>query len=113
MRRVLIGILSVLLCAGFISACAKKAASGSEAISNTQTMQTTQQKMDYLISQGNAFLNSRQYEDAVQVARHVLADLDKNSAQAQSLIDKAMAQMKETAGKAMSDTQKKMGEMFK
>lgn len=110
MKKVL--ILAMVICfasAMFLSAgCAKKAASASEAIQNSEVYKTAQEKVNYLVEQAKAFYNSKDYQQAVSVAQYVLAKLDSNSQQAKDLLEKAKAQLQAAAEKAMGDVSNKL-----
>jgi len=102
-----ISALVVLLAAGvMLAACTKKAASSAEAIRATESMQTVGQKTDYLVKQADAFLNSDEFDEAIRVAKHVLAKLDADSAQAKSLIERAKEEMQKKAQTAVDDMRK-------
>jgi len=110
MKKALLLVLAACLsCAVLLSAgCAKKAASVSEAIQNSQALKTVQEKADYLIKQADAFYNSKEFQEAIQTAQYVLNNLDKNSQAAQSLIEKAKTQLQAIAEKTMGDASNKL-----
>jgi len=83
-----------------LAGCAKKAASSQEAISNTRTMQTLQEKVNYLVAQAKAFYSSREYQQAIDVAQYILARLDNTSAQAKDILEKAKEQLAAALTKA-------------
>ena len=113
--RYLASLILVCLIASWVGlfGCAKKAASSQEAIQNSQSMQTTQQKVDYLTQQGNAFINSKEYQQAMDVAQHILTNLDKNSQAAKDILEKAKADLAAAAQKAASDVKNSLGGMLK
>lgn len=110
MKKIL--LLGVVFCLGlsmlFSAGCTKKAASASEAIQNSQSMQTVQEKADYLIKQAEAFYSSKEFQEAIKAAQYVLSNLDKDSQQAKSLIEKAKAQLQAAAEKAAGDVGNKL-----
>jgi hypothetical protein len=110
MKKLLVlGLVMTIGCGMFISAgCAKNSSSPSEAIQYSQTLKTVQEKSDYLIKQANAFINSKDYQKAIDTAQYVLNNLDKNSQPAQDLIEKAKSMMQAAAQKAVSDTTNKL-----
>ncbi len=101
-------VVGIAITAFFGSGCAKKSASASEAIKNSQTMGTVQEKVDYLIAQAKLFYNSKQYQDAVQAAQYVLNNIDRNSQAAKDMVEKATTQLKNYANKAASDMGNKL-----
>jgi len=87
-------VLTVML-----AGCAQKPEStdSKQAISNAQKLQDVQAQAQYLIKEANAFLNSQQFDQAINTAKYVLANLDKNSQEAQSIIEQAQAKLKALA----------------
>ena len=104
-------VAAVALVAGVSAAvgCAKKAASSAEAIQHAQVLSTPQQKADYLVGQARAFLNSKEYQEAIKTAQHVLASIDANSQAARDLLEKAKAQLAGKAKAAAGDAKKALG----
>jgi hypothetical protein len=91
-----------------VMGCAKKAASSAEAIKRSEAMQTTDQKADYLIGQAKAFLGSKDYSEAMRTAQYVLSVLDKNSKEAQAIMEKAKNELTQQAKGMMEDVKKSM-----
>ncbi len=110
MKKVL--VLWVIVCLGlglFLSAgCTKKSGSPSEAIQNSGSLKTVQEKVNYLIGQAQAFYNSKEYQKAVETAQYVLDKLDNTSQAAKDLIEKAKSQLQAAVGKAAGDVQNKL-----
>jgi hypothetical protein len=92
-----------------VMGCAKKAANSQEAIATSQQMKTVDEQVKYLVSQANSFINSKQFDQAIQTAQHILSNLDQNSAEAKSIIEKAKAELQKAAQGAVADVQKKLG----
>ncbi|PIQ89674.1 MAG: hypothetical protein COV72_01810 [Candidatus Omnitrophica bacterium CG11_big_fil_rev_8_21_14_0_20_42_13] len=119
MTRLLTIILVGCLVLGLgISGCAqKKAASSTEAIEISKSMETVEQKANYLIGQAKAFYNSRNFQEAVDIAQYVLRAVDKDSQEAKSLLEKAkealVAKTREVADKTTEDMKKKMDMLTK
>lgn len=108
-KALLVGIIICLGCGMLVSAgCAKKAASVSEAIQNSEAFKTVQEKANYLISQAQAFYNSKEYQQAIDTAQYVLGKIDSNSQQARDLIEKAKTQLQAAAKKAMGGVSDKL-----
>lgn len=107
----IVGIV-LLLCVvsglALSSGCTKKAASSSEAIKNSETLATVQDKTQYLVKQAEAFYNSKDFQQAIETAQYVLSNLDKDSQQARNLIEKAKNQLQAAAQKAVSDVGNKL-----
>ena len=90
-----------LLCAGLmVTGCAQqpKAANAEQAIEQSKSLPTVEEKAEYLVKQANAFVNSKDFEQAIQTAKHVLVNLDANSAEAKSILEKATEEMKKSLG---------------
>jgi len=103
---ILIGLVFSLVIAGCTQ---KKAASSQEAIKTSQALETAEEKVDYLVGQAKAFYNSKDFQDAIDVAQHVLRYLDKDSTEAKALLEKAREQLEALAKEAVEDVKKKVG----
>jgi len=107
------GIVSALVACLFLSSiligCTKKATSSSEAINVAAGMQTVQQKADYLVAQAKAFYSSKEFQQAINVAQYILANLDKDSLEAKDLLAKAKEQLAAAAKSAATDVKSKFG----
>jgi len=110
MKKALLFVIVIGLSLGvFLNAgCTKKAASVSEAIQNSRALKTVQEQANYLVSQAQAFYNSKEFQQAIQAAQYVLGNLDKNSQAAKDLIEKAKAQLQAAAQKAVVDAKNKL-----
>ena len=106
MRKLIIVAIGISLllfgCAG------KKAASSSEAIEKSKTMQTIQEKANYLFGQAKAFYASKEFQQAIDIAQHVLAYVDSNSTEAKNLIEKAKDQLAALAQKKADELKNKI-----
>ena len=110
MRRAVVSAVAVALVAGsLIVGCGQKATSSSAAIQHAQTLQTPQEQADYLIGQAQAFLNSKNYQEATATAQYVLANVDKNSQQAKQLLQQAADQAAAGAQAAVKNAKKQLG----
>lgn len=110
MKRALLAGLVICLGVGVIlnAGCARKAESAKEAIEQAKTLESVEQKVDYLLKQARAFYNSKEFQESIQIAQYVLSNLDKDSLQAKDLIEKAKAKLKEAAEQAADDVTKKL-----
>ena len=93
--------------------CAKRAANSQEAISNAKSMKTVEEQVNYLVGQANGFVNSKSFDEAINTAKYILANLDSNSQAAQGIVTKATEEMKKAAMGAMDDVTKKLGSFGK
>ncbi|RJP61116.1 MAG: hypothetical protein C4541_02700 [Candidatus Auribacter fodinae] len=107
-------VVGVVLALGImLSGCGeKKAASGKEAIDISKTKGSVEQQVDYLVGQAKAFQKSEEYQEAINVAQYIIANLEKESDEAKKIIEQAKNDLaekaKETAG-AVSDKLKNIG----
>ena len=102
----------MVLLSVFLMGCgggAPQAANSQEAITAAKAKATVEDQVKYLVDQGNKFINSKEYDQAVNVAKYVLSNLDKESEPAKALLEKAKAQLQAAAQGAMDDAKKKLG----
>jgi len=91
------------------SGCSSKPlGSVNEAIQNSQTLKTVQEKADYLVKQAQIFYNSKDFQKAIDTAQYVLNNIDRESDPAKALIEKAKAQLQAAAQKAATDATNKL-----
>lgn len=107
-KTVLVLILA-LVCAVSFAGCTKKAASTQEAINTSEVMKTVQEKANYLISQAQAFYNSKEFQGAIELGQYVLSNLDQNSQAAKDLIEKAKTEITKAAQDAMNKAKEGLG----
>ncbi len=86
--------------------CAKKTASSAKAIKKSETMPTTDQKAVYLVGQAKAFLDSKDYKEAIKTSQYVLAGVDRNSKEARAILEKAKHGLFEEADDMMEDVKR-------
>jgi len=106
-------VLGLCLCLILVGCGQKKAATSEEAVSNARAMETTQEKVDYLIKQAEAFYKSEQYKDAVKSAQYVLKNLEKDSEEAREIIAKAQKELGSAVEGAIKDMKKGLEDMGK
>jgi hypothetical protein len=108
-KALLLGIFVCLSFGMFLSAgCAQKSGSASEAIQNLQALKTVQEKVNYMITQAQAFYNSKQYQETINAAQYILNKLDSNSQVAKNMIEKAKTQLQAAAQKTVGDMSNKL-----
>ena len=111
MRKLCLGAV-VFFTAGMLilGGCGqKKAEDRREAVQNASEMGTDQEKTDYLVAQAQAFYASGEFKSAVETARYVLTDLDKDNTAARRILDEAGAQLSAEAKKAAENMKKSFG----
>jgi hypothetical protein len=79
-------ILCVLLALSSSSCAPKRAISSEEAISTANSMDTSQEKIDYLIPHAQTFYDSGRYREAIETAQYILKNLDNDSQEARKIL---------------------------
>jgi len=109
MRRAVVMMVIVCLALSLgVVGCTKKAATAQEAIQNVKSIEDVEAQVKYLVGQANAFVSSKEFDQAIQAAQYILSNLDQNSAQAKSIIEMAKEKMAAEAQKAMDDVKSKI-----
>jgi len=113
MKRNLVLFAVVCLAVSFatVGCGAKKAETSRAAIDEAKVMETTQEKVDYLVTQAKSFYNSDDFQGVIDIAQYILTYLDKDSAVAKDLITKAKEQLQAKA-QGMLDEAKKSFDGF-
>jgi hypothetical protein len=102
-----------------LTGCSQKpqAANSSQAIEQAANLQTVEAKVQYLVKEANAFVNNQKFDEAINTAKYILSELDKNSQEAQGIIAKAQEQLKKVATEkvdaAASGLKSKLGDLGK
>ncbi|MFA6218125.1 MAG: tetratricopeptide repeat protein [Candidatus Omnitrophota bacterium] len=116
-KIILLSIIVIVLVAAIgcqqASSMTGAAATSSAAIETSKSMPSSQQKIDYLITQARSFYESKKFQDAVNTAQYVLSALDKNSADAKSLLEKAKQQLQAAVQSRVTDVKKGLGGIVK
>ena len=111
--NVCIAVLCLLLSFSVLGCAQKKAASSQEAIETSKQLKTVDEQVHYLVGQANAFINGKEFNDAITTAQYVVSNLDQNSAEAKSLIERAKAEMQKAAQGAVNDMKSKLNSLGK
>jgi hypothetical protein len=95
MKKGLIIVMALCLAASItlVGCGAQKAESGTVAIDNAKAMKTTQEQTKYLLGQAQAFINTKEFQYAIDVLQYVLRYLDADSTEAKELLRKAQDAM--------------------
>lgn len=111
MKRLL--VFAMILCLAVsvtLAGCGpKKVETSQEAIRNTETMKTAEQKTDYLLKQANLFLKEKDFKEVIDISQYILWKIDGNSEEAKTIMRKAQDAMAVEAGKAAEELKKKFG----
>ncbi|MBN2484032.1 MAG: hypothetical protein JXD21_07530 [Candidatus Omnitrophica bacterium] len=110
MKKLVVFLLALVVIAGCTG---QKAESSKAAIEMSKAMDTVKAKTDYLITQAKAFYNSKDFQQAINIAQYVIQNVDKDSQAAKDLLEKAKAKLQEMAQGAMGDMKNKMSGMGK
>lgn len=92
---------------------APKAENSTQAIEQSKALPTTQEKVNYLVNQANAFVSSQNFDQAIETAKYILANLDAESQEAKKIIEKATADLKKMAEEKVQDVKKTLGDFGK
>jgi len=106
MKRLFFAI--IILGVLFAGCAQEKATSSKEAIDTAKSMETAEQKADYLIKQAKAFYDSKEFQQAVDIAQYVLRYVDKDSQEAKNLLEKAKEALAQAAKGAVEDVKQKL-----
>lgn len=106
-------VLGLVLSFTMVGCGPKKAESSSAAIETAKAMQTTEERVDYLVGQAKAFYSSKDFQDAIDTAQYILSYLDKDSQAAKDLLEKAKKALTEAAEGAVEDVKNKIGDFGK
>ena len=106
-----ISVMAAVLLAVVIVGCAQKpsAANSKEAVDQAKQLETVEAQVNYLVKEASAFINSKQFDEAVNTAKYVLSNLDKESAQAKTILEKAQAELKKLAEAKVDEMKKSLG----
>ena len=104
-------VVSVVLLAALVVGCAQKpkAANSKEAVEQAKQLENVEAQVQYLVKEANAFINSKQFDEAVNTAKYILSNLDKESAQAKTILEKAQEELKKLAEAKAQELKKSIG----
>ncbi len=93
MKRLITVTMVACLIAGIaMTGCGvKKVATPQAAIEQAQILETPAKKASYLVGQANAFYKAKDFQGAINIARYVLGNLDKDSAVAKQIIKESQS----------------------
>lgn len=96
-KKMIFLFIAVFACV--LTGCAQqsKSENSQQAIEQAKTLQTVEEQAKYLVSEANAFINSKKFEEAVATAKYILAELDGNSQEAKSILERAQEELKKLA----------------
>jgi len=107
MRRIgMLLVIAALAGSAILDGCTRQAASSSEAIEYAKTLRSAEQQSSYLVSQAQVFIDSQDYQEAIQTAQYVLSSVDPRSQSAMDLMGQAKAKLAADAQAVIGGTKK-------
>lgn len=97
LRAVTVYLLLFFVCLNGIGCARQKppeSSNSKEAINKSMIMSTKEETEAYLLSEARAYLAYERYEDAGKIARHILARVDHDSAEAKEVLSKVQQALK-------------------
>ena len=115
MKKALLFIIAVSMIFVGLEGCSQqsKAANAQQAIDQSKSMKTADEQAKYLVGQANAFVNNKNFDQAIQTAKYVLANLNANSQEAKGILEKAAEDMKKMAQQKAEEMKKSLGNLGK
>lgn len=110
---VIVLMFGLFLTLGLTGCGPKKAESSQSAIEAVEAIEGTAAKVEYLVSQAKDFYSSQEFQQAIDVAQHILRYLDKDSEAAKSILEQAKEALKQKASQAVSDVKGKIADFGK
>lgn len=86
----------------------KVAKTADEAIKFAKTLESVNQKKDYLLAQAQSLYDSEELEEVVQIAKYVLEYVDNDAALAKQLLEKATQDLEAMARGGIDQAAKKI-----
>lgn len=112
MSKPIFGVLvGLFICGLMVSGCAQqaKATDSQQAIAQAEQYQSIEEKVQYLVTQANQFLNSKEFNEAISTAQYVIKELDQNSQDAKNILETAKAELQKVAQGAVKDVKNVLG----
>ena len=99
--------MAVFILAGCVQQ--PKTASSNEAVNQAKQLETVEAQVKFLVKEANAFVSSEKFDEAIKTAKYVLSELDQNSLEAKTIIEKAQAELKRMAEEKAQEMKDKLG----
>lgn len=116
MKKILFFIVALGLVFNFLPVvCAEDAIDADivetsmQVIEAAKSLETTQQKIDYLVEKAQGFFDSEMFQEVVDTAQYILTYLDKDSLAAGDLLTKATDALASKAKGSLGEAVKKFG----
>jgi len=114
MKKFIPVLCACAVAVALISGCgAKKEESGKAAIEKSKTLTTTEEQLNYLEGQADAFYKSKEYQEAINIVQYMLNNLDKEAEKAKQLLEQSTEGLKKEADKTASDITNKIKDIGK
>lgn len=94
-----------------VAGCAQqpKSEDASGAIEQAKMIESAEAQVKYLVKEANAFINSAQFDEAINTAKYILNELDAQSIEAKNIIEKAQAELTKIAEEKMAEAKSALG----
>ena len=96
-----------------VEAVTKQVKTVEEAVKAAGLLNTTKEKVNYLLGQATGFFNSREFKKVVDIAQYILNNLDGESTAAKNLLENAkqslVSKAKESLGVTTENLKSKIG----
>lgn len=104
----LLSVLSVAMLALNLVACGSqpKSANSKEAIDHAMSLQSAQEQANYILGEAKAFVNNKQYDEAVKSAQYVANNYQDRAQEAQKIIEEAQAKLVKMAEEGKKEVEK-------
>ena len=112
LKKILATLILLAVTVGMVG-CGPKSSSSQEAIETAKTMETVEEKVNFLMGEANAFYNSKEFQQAIDIAQYILRYVDNDSQEAKNLIEKAKKALADAAQGAVEDVKSKLGDLAK
>ena len=111
--KMLAMVLVMGVALGLVGCGQKPAGNAQQAIEESKAKGSVQEQVNYLAGQAKAFVNSKNYDQAMTAANYILANLDNNSQVAKDILEKAKAELQKVAEAKVKELKSSFGGLGK
>ena len=102
--QLIIGVVCAMLVVSVYGCNSKpKAKNANEAVAQSKNMPDVKAQADYLVSEAKAFLNSKQYDEAMKTAQYIASNFQESAAEAQKIIEQSAQELQKEASAKMDE----------
>lgn len=111
MKRLTLLLAAFVIVAATLVGCAQapKSANSSEAIDYAKTLEGVEAQAKFLLKEAEAFVNSKQYDEAIKAAKYVISTYESEADAAKKILEDAQAELKKLAEAKADELKAKMG----